>query len=361
MPSWFAVIPPGLEAALVRELDSLGVRARGVPGGARFEVGLEQGARLVASLRTPSSVLLELARFRAPNLDQLAARVRELDWRPYLEFDIPVKVEATLQRSQLRVRETVQGKVEHAIRDALRGPRLPTHRPGGRPAEPQIVRVRVEEDEALISLDAGGELLHRRGWREESVGAPIRENLGAALLIAAGWAPDEVLLDPFCGSGTLPIEAALMAAGRPPWTRRHFAWQRWPALARSSPPDPWKGKGEARIYGSDKDTRALGVAHENARRARVEIALRQQDVADLEPPAPTGLVVANPPYGERLGQSVGGVYVAFGRSLRERFQGWRALFLAPDPELARKVHVGAERITSFSNGGIRVGVWVVEL
>lgn len=360
MPSWFAVIPPGLEAALVRELASLGVRAQGVPGGARFEAGLEQGARLAALLRTPSRLLLELARFPAPNLEVLAARVRELDWRPYLEPTAPVEVEATLASSRLKVRETVQGRVEHAIRDALRGPRLPSAR-AGRP-EPQRVRLRVEADEALISLDAGGELLHLRGWREEAGKAPIRENLAAALLFAAGWEADEPLLDPFCGAGTIPIEAALLATGRPPWTRRRFAWQGWPALSRLALPETRRGRGaEARVFGADKDSRALGMAHENARRAGVSLSLIQSDVAVLEAPAQTGLIVANPPYGERLGQSVEGVYAAFGRTLRERFVGWRALFLSPTEALAGRVDRGVERLTTFSNGGLRVGVYALEI
>lgn len=362
MPTWFAVIPPGLEAALVRELESLGLTAKGVPGGARFEATLEQGARLAATLRTPTSLLLELARFHAPTLEQLAARVRELDWRPYLDGTTPVKVESSLLESRLKVRDSVDSKVENAIRDALRGPRLPSMRGGGRPAEPQKVRVRVEADEALISLDAGGELLHFRGWREESVSAPIRENLAAALLFAAGWEFDEPLLDPFCGSGTVLVEAALLAAGRPPWTRRRFSWQGWPALSRLSPPDPGRGKpASVQIFGADKDSRALGIATENARRARVELRFIQSDIAQLEAPAEAGLIVTNPPYGERLGQRVDGVYAAFGRTLKERFSGWRVLFLAPGEGLARKVSPRCERLTSFSNGGIRVGVWVLEL
>lgn len=360
MPSWFATIPPGLEAALVRELQSLGVRAQGLPGGARFEASLEAGALLATRLRTPSRLLLELARFPASSLDALAAGVRRVDWGPYLHPWTPLQVESSLSESHLRVREGVEQKVEHAIRDALRGPRVPGLRPR-RPPQPQRLRVRIDQDEVTISLDAAGELLHFRGWRTEAGKAPIRENLAAALLYAAGWEPDEPLLDPFCGAGTIPIEAALLASGRPAWTSRAFTWQDWPALSRLEPPHTRGSSVEPAIFGSDRESRALAMATENARRARVQVRWSQLDVSAIEPPAPTGLVATNPPYGERLGQSVQGVYAAFGRSLRERFAGWRVIFLAPDAELARRVDRGVERLTTFSNGGLKVGLWVLDV
>lgn len=359
MPSWFAAIPPGLEAALARELESLGHRSKRVPGGARLEASLETGARLAATLRTPSRLLLELAEGPVSSLDALAALVRGIDWRLYLAPGAPVQLETTLRDARFRARASMDGLIEQAIQAARRGPRAST--PPRQPPEPQRVRVRVEGERALVSLDAGGELLHFRGWREAGLRAPLRENLAAALLFAAGWEPGEPLLDPFCGSGTIPIEAALLAAGRPPWTRRRFAWMEWPGLAGLSPPDPSRGRsGAASIFGADKESRALAAAHDNAERARVDISWIQADIAALQPPAPTGLLLTNPPYGERLGQRVDGVYLALGRALRERFPAWRALFLCPSPALAQKVDRDATALTTFSNGGIRVGLWVVD-
>lgn len=357
MPDWYAVIHPGLEPALERELTQLGLQPVLHPGGARVRAALKDGALLSARLRTPSRLLLELGGGQVLTLDALAALTRSIDWRPYLQPWSPVEVVASTQRSRLRFRDVAAAKVEHAIKDALRGPRLPGLR---RDPIPQRVHLRIEDDRATLSIDAGGELLHLRGWRQDAGKAPLRENLAAALLMLADWRPDEALVDPFCGSGTLPIEAALMASGRPPWVGRSFAWQGWPAMEGTRLPDPRKGGPAPRvpIVGADRERQALGGAFENARRAGVNVQWVERDVAELDAPAASGLVIANPPYGHRLGQRVDGVYVAFGRTLRARFAGWRAMWLCPDPAQARLVDRNARRIAGFSNGGLDVGVWV---
>lgn len=365
MLSWFAVIPPGLEAALVRELAGwLRAPASPVPGGVRFPATLEEGARLSSTLRTPTRLLVELAQGPVTTLDALAALVRRVDWRPFLTPNTPLEVSVTASNSRVRFRGAAEKKVELAIADALRGPRLPGYRPREAPLV-QRVSVRIDADVATVSLDVGGELLHFRGWRQSAGKAPLRENLAAALLVAAGWTGDEALVDPFCGSGTFPIEAALMAAGRPPWTRRRFSWEGWPAMAGKTPPDPRRplpgiSPQSPLIVGADKDGEALADATENARRAGVGVRWTQCDVCALEAPAPTGLVIANPPYGLRLGRRVDGVYRTFGQTLRDRFVGWRVAFLAPDRRLAGLVDPAAEQRTTFSNGGVRVGLYSLE-
>ena len=359
MPTWFAVIPPGLEPALVAELREKGIENPVVqPGGARFEAGLEQGARLAGALRTPSRLLLELAHARASSLEGVGSLARSVNWKPYLEPGIPVNVECSARESRVRFPDAISRKLSVSIQDALRGPRLPTMR-SGRPPEPQRVTVRLQDNIARLSIDAGGELLHMRGWRRDSVRAPIRENLASALLYIAKWDPSEPLYDPFCGSGTIPIEAALRALGAPPAQQRRYAWQDWPALRGKSPPPPAKRalRTVGHIWGSDKEGRALAAAVDNASRAGVSLSWAEHDIADVVAPAELGLIVANPPYGERLGQSVEGVYSAFGRVLRERFGGWRVLFLAPHAGLAQRVDRDCKRLLTFSNGGIRVGAW----
>ena len=352
---------PGLEAAVLRELSGLVAGpVDAEPGGVRFEASVEQGALLSACTRTAGRVLLVLDEGPAPSLDALAARVRRVDWKPFLVPGAPVEVHVAAHASHMRFRGPAEKKVGLAIEDALRGPRLP--RDSRAPLQTQRVQVRLDENIATISLDAGGELLHVRGWRTETGRAPIRENLAATLLYIAGWSGDEPLLDPFCGVGTIPIEAALLAAGRPPWTRRRFAWEDWPGLRGLRLPDPRRALPGAalvpsQIFGADKEEEALVRAESNARHAGVRVSWQQCDVAQLRPPCEAGLLIANPPYGHRLGSNVGGVYSAFGRSLREGFAGWRALFLAPSVELARRVHRDVEPITSFSNGGLRVSVF----
>lgn len=359
MPTWFAVIPPGLEPALATELRQSGVAKPDVQGGGvRFDAGLEAGARLASTLRTPSRLLLELGEGKVTTLEHLAGLARSIDWRPHLEPGIPVQVECSFKESRVRFSDAASHKVTIAIQDALRGPRLPTLR-SGRPPEPQRVSVRIQEDVARISIDAGGELLHTRGWRRESGKAPIRENLASALLYVGKWAADEPLYDPFCGSGTIPIEAALRALGRPPAPGRRYAWHAWPALRNKVPSSP-KNRGATQVFhiwGSDKEGRAAAAARENALRAGVSLPWSVLDISEIDSPAMPGLIVTNPPYGERLGQNVDAVYGNFGRVLRERFAGWRVLFLAPHAGLAQRVDREAERLVTFSNGGIRVGAW----
>lgn len=357
MPTWYAVIPPGLEPVLARELSSLGVGGEAVPGGVRFSASLARGVELAHAARTPTRLLLELAEGPCRSMDEVAALVRRVDWKKHLRPDARLEVHATTRASKLHFKTSVENKVTFGVKEALKGPRVADR--GVRAQLVQRLQVRLEDDRATLSLDAGGDLLHFRGWREEQGPAPLRENLAAAMLIAAGWSGDEALVDPFCGSGTLPIEAALLALGRSPFGRRRFACDEWPGVA--APPAPKSGSRSPPcvILGADRDARVLGAAEGNARRAGVEVGWRRTDVADLEPPAVVGLVVANPPYGERL-RGAEATWDAFGRTMRTRFTGWRAVFLAPHPGLAQRVSRDARRMLQFSNGGLKVGLWSVD-
>ena len=358
MPTWFAVIPPGLEPIVARELDWLGISGEVVTGGVSFEAPLEEGAQLSAAARSPSRILLRVASGPARSLRELTRLVSSVDWTPFLRDHAEVKVVASSHRSRLFRRDIVTQRVQSALQQTRR--RQVSTRRGRPPRKTQRLLVRIENDHATFSLDAGGELLHRRGWRLSSVKAPIRENLAASMLIAAGWDGEEALYDPFCGSGTLPIEAALLAAKRPPWAGRGFAWEDWPSLSSLRPPHLRGGAVQVPIIGSDHDERSIVAAAENAERAGVSVEWRQLSVREIEPPAPVGLVVANPPYGHRLGQRIRGVYVRFGQVLRERFGGWRVIFLSPNGRLARATHPRARRLTTFRNGGIRVGMFIIE-
>ena len=357
MRDWSAIAHPGLEPVVARELAQHGIEPLPERGFVRFRAPLDQGAQLAHRLRTPDRILLKMAEGKAKSLDQLVGLLRTADWKQVLRPRQPLTVAVTARTSRLHRRNTISAKVERTLADAVRGAG-----PARGATVAQRVQVRLVDDLAEVSLCTGGELLHRRGWRSEAGRAPLRENLAASLLLIAGWEGDEALVDPFCGSGTLGIEAALLATGRSPFVGRALACSVWPALGRFSvhlpPPTPL----EVPIQGSDREPQALLAAQEQTRRAGVSgLDWLQLDVAEVEPNAPTGVVVANPPYGKRLGNNVGGVYAAFGRTLRDRFTGWRAVFLAPSPALARKVHRDCERITHFSNGGTPVGVYGVAL
>lgn len=357
---WYAVAHPGLEPVVARELESLGITGALHPGGVRFDAALADGATLVTRLRTPSRLLVELVTGPARSAEELTALVKRVPWKTYLLPDAKVEVKASTKESRLHFTESVEKKVAWLVREALKGPRVVERTP--RASVAQRVTVRIEADKATVSLDAGGELLHFRGWRTEQGPASLRENLAACMLYAAGWTGDEPLVDPFCGAGTIPIEAALLASGRSPFVKRTFAWQEWPTLAKHRPKPPAAAPIHVPILGSDRDGRVIATAMANAERAGVEIQWSRLDVADLGPPGPTGLVVCNPPYGKRLGEgSEGRAYQSFGETLRGRFEGWRALFLAPDAGLAYKAHRDAKRLLTFSNGGVKVGMYAVEV
>ena len=358
MSRWFAVVPPGLEPIVARELSWLGFPGEVVTGGVNLEAPLQEGALLSAAVRTPSRMLLRVAEGNARTLRDLARLVERVDWSPFLRDRAPITVSASCSRSKLIRRDIVANKVKTTLHTTLRKQVSP-HR-GRPPRIEQRLLVRIDNDHVTFSLDAGGELLHRRGWRTSAVKAPLRENFAAALLVAAGWDGEEALLDPFCGSGTLPIEAALLAAERVPWTHRSFAFEEWPVMSGQRPARTRGVPVSVPIVGSDHNERSIAASTDNARRAKVDVDWRQLDVTDIEPPATSGLVVANPPYGHRLGQRIRGVYVRFGQVLRERFEGWRVVFIAPNDRLAHAAHPEAQRMTTFRNGGIRVGVFTIE-
>lgn len=355
---WYAVAHPGLEAVVAEELTEAGFSPGLFAGGVGFEASLEAGARLARTLRTPDRLLAEVARGRAPTSDMLAALVRKGSWKPLVHPLAVVDVQVTTRASKLHFRDSAEKRVAHAIQEAIKGPRLPDV--GDRPRVAQRVQVRIDEDVATVSVDAGGELLHKRGWRADGGGAPLRENLAASLLRLAGWDGTTPFLDPFCGSGTLPIEAARMASGRPPHTRRAFACDEWPALARTRRPAEPRPTPTPPVHGADRDPQAVARATRNARAAGVDVYWHPVDIADLLPPAPTGTLVTNPPWGLRMApDAVASVYGRFGRAIRERFEGWRVVFLAPHASLAERVHRDARPLTSFTSGGVRVGVWSV--
>ena len=357
---WSLTVPPGLEAVAQAELAQLGVDGRASPGAVLLSATLDEGAALARRLRTANRLMCEVVAGKAHSLEGLAALVRSADWRPFLRLRDPMELAVHVEASRLGRKDVIEKKVLHAIHDQLRSaPALSV--PSSRPHRAQHLQLRVVGDAVSLGIDAGGERLGVRGWRQAQGKAPLRENLAASLLMLAGWAGDEPLLDPFCGAGTIPIEAALLAAGEPPGGGRPYAMESWPALQGAAASRKRQASGlRPLITGSDNHGPALADAAENAERAGVSVEWIRADIADPPTPAAMGLVVTNPPYGLRLGHSVDGVYRALGRALSGPLQGWRALFLCPDQRLARLVHPRAFALTGFSNGGVRVSAWAVD-
>jgi putative N6-adenine-specific DNA methylase len=227
---------------------------------------------------------------------------------------------------------------------------------------PQLVLVRLREDECTVSIDSSGELLHRRGYRLATAKAPLRETLAAAMLLASGWDRTSPLVDPFCGSGTIPIEAAMLALGIPPGAHRNFAFMKWPGFNEKAwgeiSNQPSAVSDIPPILASDRDAGAIQMAIANAERAGVAEHIRfiQRAVSDLQAPTGPGWVVTNPPYGVRVsqGKDLRDLYARFGDVLRRECPGWQVAVLCSDPRLLGQMHLDLDTSLGLVNGGIRV-------
>jgi len=360
----FAVAAPGLEDVVCQEVANLcGREVTGIPGGALIQGELIDAAGLILYARTASRILIRMGVVPAGSAQELEQCARKLPWSEFLWPGQPVKIRATVKNARIHRRDVVEKKITNCARHGAKGrpPKDPSLR-----REPQEVVVRIVGREATISMDASG-LLHRRGYRKATAKAPLRENLAAALLHAAQWSPEERLVDPMCGSGTFPIEAALMALDMPPGLHLAPPICRWPIAPR----DLWGGllaSHEAvsptrpNVLGSDRDPGAIRAARENAQRADLGsvIAWQQSDLGDLVvQPGEAGLVIMNPPYGKRIGDpsKVGGLYKSLGRKLASAFPGWRLAVVCPNRALAGRLAPGLRERASFENGGLRVGFY----
>ena len=368
----FATAPKNMESLLAEELRSLGIaEVFETRAGANFTASLAGAYKICLWSRTANRVLLELARFPAATPQALYEGVQAVPWQAH--FDTHNSFAVTFATSQSRITHSHFGalKVKDAIVDQFR------ERTGSRPdvsvERPAIqLNVYLLRDQATLSLDLSGESLHRRGYRKAGVAAPLKENLAAAILLRARW-PElaeqgGALVDPMCGSGTLPIEAALMAADSAPGLLREYwgftAWKQhhanvWAALldeARSR-----RSRGLARlppIRGYDRDPGAVRTALDNVERAGlhgyVHIERRELEACAPAHAADTGLVVVNPPYGERLGSAseLPALYARLGRTLKDRFQGWHAAVFTGNPDLGKHLGLRAKRLHTLYNGRI---------
>lgn len=370
--AFYATAPHGAEDLLVDELRAIGIETKPQVGGAGFRGSLEDGLRACLWLRTASRLLLELAELPAEDGDRLYAGVRELDWTMHLERGSTLAVQASGTGS-IEHSHFAALRVKDAIVDQLR------ERWGTRPdvelREPDLsLRVHLRGDRARLSLDLGGEGLHRRGYRVEQGAAPLRENLAAAVLLRAGWPNEGALLDPFCGSATLLIEAAWIAADvAPALQRKRWGFTRWPQRDESTwarlvaQAEQRRAVGLARLaarpalLGFDADARTIraAIACIEAAGLRGRVHVERRELADLvPPPGEPGMIVTNPPWGERIGtrRDLERLYASFGALLRERFVGWEVALLAGDPGLGRYLGISAHHRNVLDDGPIAAQV-----
>ncbi|HWR66853.1 MAG TPA: class I SAM-dependent RNA methyltransferase [Bellilinea sp.] len=366
----FAACLPGVEPFLYQELTELElINSDTTPtpnsgeGGIPFLSSLEGFYRANLWLRTANRVLMRLGRFRAIQFAELRRKAAGLPWDRYLVPGQLISIRTTCHHSKLYHSGAVSERVLGAIGDRLN--RLPEQQAfDDESPKAQLVLVRMDNDECTISLDTSGEPLHRRGYRLAVAKAPLRETLAAAMLLASGWDRTSTLLDPFCGSGVIPIEAAMLAAGAAPGFQRNFAFmdfpgfkaETWNALTREAAGAIRPPTGQ--ILGSDRDAGAIKVAVENAERAGTAqwIQFSQAAISAIQPPAGSGWVVTNPPYGVRIssGNDLRSLYTQFGKVLRQHCPGWQAAYLCNDERLASLTRFEFTKGVSLSNGGIPV-------
>ncbi|ODT77771.1 MAG: RNA methyltransferase [Pelagibacterium sp. SCN 64-44] len=356
----FLVATPGLEAPLAEEARDAGFEgAEVVEGGVVFSGTWPDVWRANLCLRGATRILARVAAFRALHLAQLDKRARKLDWASMLRPDIPVHVEASCKRSRIYHAGAAAQRVARAIAETIGAPIAED--------APLRVMVRIEDDLVTVSLDTTGASLHKRGFKEAVSKAPLRETMAAMFLRQCGYRGAEPVLDPMCGSGTFPIEAAEIALGLLPGRARHFAFEHLPgfdpaAWARlRSPPPPQSTP--LFFYGADRDAGAIRMAGENADRAGVAALTRfnQQPIEELTPPpGPPGLVIVNPPYGARIGSKgpLIGLHRALGNVLKARFGGWRVGIVTADKQLAQATGLDFEPMQPpVLHGGIRVALY----
>ncbi|HID97831.1 MAG TPA: class I SAM-dependent RNA methyltransferase [Thermodesulfobacteriaceae bacterium] len=362
----FAACPPGLEDITAKEIENLGISGSPEPGGIEFRGSLREIYLANLMLRTASRILVRLGTFKATSFRTLVQRISRYPWELYVHHPGTLKLRVSCSYSRLYHTRAIEQRVHHGISLRLQRKRPGPHKGQTHQADTSaLVIVRFLRDSCTVSIDSSGEHLHRRGYRIRSVLAPLRENLAAAMLLTSGWTPDMPLIDPFCGSGTIPIEAAMMAKGIPPGSFRSFAFEKWRNFDRRLWTDLKKqsvsldcSAGPV-IIASDRSPKALSAVAQNAEKAGVSdsIQIINRPVSKLSPPIPgPGWIICNPPYGKRIGQEKAVIYMfqTLGRVVRERFPGWRLALLCPHYTLQRALALRMEKVTAFSNGGVHV-------
>ncbi|MBK4216445.1 class I SAM-dependent RNA methyltransferase [Paracoccus caeni] len=355
----FLVATPGLEQPLAAEVSELGLTPEIQPGGITIRGGWADVWRANLMLRGATRVLARVGSFRAMHLAQLDKRARKFPWKDVLRADLPVKVETVTRASKIYHAGAATQRIERAIAEELGAPIA---------ADAGIVvKVRIEDDLVTISLDTTGESLHKRGHKEAVAKAPMRETMAAMFLREMGFDGSQPVLDPMCGSGTFPIEAAEMAMGLAPGRSRSFAFENLASFDAAR----WQGlrdgvtlrKPLVRFFGSDRDAGAIRMSRANAERAGVAevIDFACLSISDLTgPDGPAGIVIINPPYGARVGNKgpLFGLHAAMGDVLRSRFGGWRVGIVTSEAGLAKAT--GLPFLPPgpiVAHGGLKVRLW----
>ncbi len=364
MNNYFATVARGLEEIAAQELTNLGAKAvRSDFTGVHFKGDKALLYRVNLWARTIFRVLVPIANIKADNAQKLYHSVRAIDWSEYIQIEQTFAVNCTGKNKNLNHTHFTALQIKNAIID--RQQTKYRKRSSIDPKNPDLlINAHIDRDRCILSLDSSGSSLHRRGYRPAMGLAPLKETLAAALLEMTEWTPDLPLFDPLCGSGTLPIEAALKALNIAPGLyRRKFGFQTW----QDFDSDLWQeivtqAKNSqlstlaAPIIGSDRDLEVIEQARINAGNCGLENQIKfvQQELSSVEPLAERGIIICNPPYGQRLGNTkeLESLYKLLGDILKKRFQGWTAYVLTGNKNLAKKIGLRTSQRLPVYNGSL---------
>jgi putative N6-adenine-specific DNA methylase len=369
---FFASCPRGLEGVLEQELHDLGVpMTTKTDGGTAFLAPWSTMYWVNLKSHIASRVLWEVGQAPYLSEDDVYRAAYSLPWPDWFTSSQTIKVKVSARRSPLTSLDFITLRIKDAVCDKFmsvrhKRPNVDTHHPN--------IRLDAFLDESTVTfyLDTSGDPLFKRGHRVVSVEAPLRENLAAGLLRLAGWTPNDVLLDPMCGGGTIPLEAALMARRIAPGQSRSFAFEclivhdpkRWGHLREAS---RLKQLAEVpvAIYASDQDPAAVKIAQRTFQGAGVaiDIRLRQSDVLALEAPAEQGVILINPPYGVRLSQpeELDAFYPKLGDWLKHRFSGWRAYIFTGDLRVPKLIGLAPSKRIPLFNGSLECRLYEFQI
>ena len=362
---FLAVTSPGVEGILAKELSSLHIKPRRILiGGVEFRGETADMMRANLHSRVANRVVLRIAAFHASSFYELERRAKKIEWEKFLSPGSLFRFRITSRKSKLYHSDAIAERLGIAASKATGAKVLVTTSDDEDDDEPaQLFVVRVAQDEMTINVDTSGELLHRRGYRQAVAKAPLRETLAAAMLLGSEWDAAIPLVDPMCGSGTIPIEAALIARGAAPGQYRQFAFENWKSFdsntfekMKTDALAATKHSAGVTIIGSDRDAGAIEASRSNAERAGVsaDIEFSVRPLSAVSLPEGPGLVLSNPPYGERVGDPdrLRNLYSAIGRILPS--SSYRVGLLSADRRLEGQVGVGFREVFRTSNGGIPV-------
>ena len=366
MKTYELVVPChfGMEAVTKREIYDLGYEITRVEDGRiTFEGDAEAICRANVFLRSAERVLLLVGRFKATTFEELFQGVKALPWEEYIPQDGKFWVKkASSIKSKLFSPSDIQSIAKKAIVERLKGVYKTDWFKEDGAAYP--IRIFLLKDEVMVALDTSGDSLHKRGYRLQTSKAPITETLAAALIMLTPWRKDRILVDPFCGSGTFPIEAAMIAANIAPGMNREFTAESWTNIIPrqlwydtvSEAEDMVDKDIEVDIQGYDLDGEVVKAARENARRAGVDhlIHFQQRDVAKMSHPKKYGFIITNPPYGERLEEKADlpELYTTIG-DVYKNLDSWSMYMITSYEDAERYVGRKADKNRKIYNGMIK--------